>query len=487
MKFLLKYPVHFPFLFFRIWLSCIFLAILQVAGAQEILVAPYLQPGNAPDLDKEEKVIIWQTDDVVGNFKVEFSEGASFSENKEAKINSVRLNFPGASSKLYRARLKNLKFDSSYFYRVSLNNLILAEHSFNTRSRTSRTRFAVFADVGAGSDAQAAIAYRVWLQEPQFVLIPGDVAYNSGRAAEYRYRFFPYYISPVASPEKGAPLLQGIPFYMMLGNHDVYSYDLDEFPDGLAYFYYSDLPRNAPVVKGVIVPEGEIKNIKEFERNASPQYPGISNYSFKTGNVHVTVLDGNSYVNPLDPKLVEWIRQDLGKSEADWKIVAYHQAAFSAGPDHAGYQLMRLLSPLLEEVGVDVVFSGHEHNYQRSLPLKFKPAVNESGTQYLVSEEGSVEGAFEYDTGFDGKTNTVAKGIIYIITGAGGGTLYGPELTDHPEFWEKETSESLEHYTAKLVSDRHSFTLIETNGKELVLKQIDAEGNVFDQIKISKK
>ena len=87
---------------------------------------------------------------------------------------------------------------------------------------------------------------------------------------------------------------------------------------------------------------------------------------------------------------------------------------------------------------------------------------------------------------FDGKTNTLANGVIHVITGAGGGALYDHGLTDNPGLWKKDTPENWVPYTVKLVSDRHSFTWIETNGKELHLQQIDAEGNVFDEIKITK-
>jgi hypothetical protein len=40
--------------------------------------------------------------------------------------------------------------------------------------------------------------------------------------------------------------------------------------------------------------------------------------------------------------------------------------------------------------------------------------------------------------------------------------------------------------TARLVSDRHSFTIIETEGKNLILKQYDENGNVFDEVKVTK-
>ena len=486
MNFILKDPSNFLFLLSRVRLTCLCLLIFGFSAAQEILVPPYLQPGNAPDLEKEKKVLIWQTDSVPGEFKVEFSQGPAFKKSSEAKVNFVNLDFGGNVSRLYRSHLEDLEFDTSYIYRVSLNDSIVAEHSFMTRSRKPQSRFAVFADVGAGTAEQAAIAYRVSLEKPQFVMILGDMAYNNGREVEYRHRFFPYYLSPAATPTVGAPLLQSIPFYMLLGNHDVYGYDLDQFPDGLAYFYYSDLPRNAPIPEMVIEPLGKPERVKEFIKNTSPGYPGISNYSFQNGNVHVLALDGNSYVNPLDSNLVEWIKKELANTNADWKIVAFHHAAFNASPTHYNYQIMRLLSPLLEKLGVDLVLSAHEHNYQRSLPLKFAPALDEATSTYYIGEQGKVDGVIKLDRKFDGETNTVAHGIIHIITGAGGGALYDPQLTDNPELWQKEPPESPELFTAKLVSNRHSFTLIDTAGKELILKQIDAVGNVFDEIRITK-
>ncbi|QCY68152.1 metallophosphoesterase family protein [Antarcticibacterium flavum] len=288
---------------FRIFVTAIVFIFFQPGFAQEILVQPYLQPGNAPGLNKEEKVLIWQTDDQPSNFKVEYTEGTAFNRGKKARISSVTLDFFNKPSRLYRATLKGLKFDQSYTYRVILEDSILSENSFKTRTKKPQSKFAVFADIGAGTPEQAAIAYRISLQDPQFVLVLGDMAYNNGRELEYRHRFFPYYLSPVASPEKGAPLLKTIPFYMLLGNHDVYSYDLDEYEDGLAYFYYSDLPRNAPVPKLHIEPQGDRERIKTFKKNTSPQFPGISNYAFENGNVHLVCLDANYYINPWIPIL----------------------------------------------------------------------------------------------------------------------------------------------------------------------------------------
>ena len=130
------------------------------------------------------------------------------------------------------------------------------------------------------------------------------------------------------------------------------------------------------------------------------------------------------------------------------------------------------------------MLSGHVHNYQRSLPLLFSPQKNETGDRYIVSPEGKVNGTFTLDKKFDGSINTKAEGIIYVVTGSGGDALYDINLSDKPELWKHEPKENWEPFTQKFISNKYSFTLIETKGKELTLQQIDQIGKVIDQIKI---
>jgi hypothetical protein len=147
---------------------------------------------------------------------------------------------------------------------------------------------------------------------------------------------------------------------------------------------------------------------------------------------------------------------------------------------------MRLLSPIFEQLGVDLVLTGHVHNYQRSVPLTFDPKKNEAGTQYVITEEGHVDGKFTLDEIYDGVTNTKPKGIIYIVSGAGGAPLYDSSISGNPELWKHEPPENWVPFTKKLVSDINSFTLIETEGKKLTLKQLDTQGVAFDQIIMTK-
>jgi predicted phosphodiesterase len=477
-SFLLLRSISFVFL----------LCIFSTAASQQLLVSPYLQPGNASTLSKEEKVLIWQTDSVPGNYKIEYLKGpfTGDAETSRAKISFIKLFLNNKTTFLYRARLSKLQFDELYSYRLSLNGKSILENSFISRSKKSTVRFAVFGDCGSGTQAQAQIAYQVHKQKPQFVLVTGDNVYSNGTEREYRKNFFPYYLAPEASPEKGAPLMNTIPFYMVVGNHDVRGADLDKFPDGLAYFYYNDLPFNAPVPKLTVKASGNADRIKTFRKNAGGRFPRMTNFSYDYGNVHIVCLDANLYANPLDPFLVEWLKRDLKQSKADWKIVAYHHPGFNSSKAHYNDQQMRLLSRLLEELGVDLVLTGHVHNYQRSLPLKFSPKKNEDATQYIISPEGRVDGVFTLDQQFDGITNTKPNGIIYIVTGAGGAPLYDKELTGNPALWKHDPAENWAPFTMKMISDKHSFTLIETREKKLNLKQMDVNGEVLDEITLTK-
>jgi predicted phosphodiesterase len=467
-------------------LSLIFCwALTYSVHAQQILVRPYVQPGNASDLRKEQKVLIWQTDSIPGNFTVSYNLHGPANKITSSKISSVQLNLKGKTTYLYRAVLSPLQFDTLYHYEVKIHNTLVARDSFRTRTTKPFTRFAVLGDFGAGTSQQAAIAYRMAEQKPQFVITTGDNVYQNGLEEEYRKNIFPYYLPQQNEPAKGAALMNNIPFYMVLGNHDVRVDSLDKEPGAYAFYYYNDLPLNGPSVSSPTTIKGSSALVKAFKKNTKPRFPRMSNYSFDHGNVHFTCLDANDYVNPLDPALLEWLQRDISSSKADWKIVVFHEPGFNSSKAHYNFQIMRLLTPVFEKLNVNLVLTGHVHNYQRSVPLTFAPAIIEAGKRYDVSPEGRVNGTFALDTLYDGVTRTKPNGIIYIVTGAGGGGLYDTNLSDKPESWRHEIPGNWVPFTKKFISDRHSFSLIETKGKILTFQQIDLTGKVIDEIKIT--
>ncbi|HEY3405539.1 MAG TPA: metallophosphoesterase [Ohtaekwangia sp.] len=469
-----------------IFLIVIFLISVLSISAQHILVPPYLQPGNASTFAKEQKVVIWETDSVPATFTVTFHLKGDAAKIQHAKIQHIPLQLQGKTTRLYRATLPDLRFDTVYTYEVKYRDSVVTRASFSTRTKKQHTRFAVLGDFGAGTTQQGYIAHQLFLQKPQFVLSTGDNVYQDGLASEYRKNLFPFYNADKNDPTKGAMLMNTIPFYMVLGNHDVRSDNLDKYPDGLAYFYYNDLPLNAPLSAFACKVSGSTERVKAFKKNTKPRFPRISNFSFDYGNIHFICLDANDYVNPLEPMMVDWIKRDIKASKAQWKIVTFHQPGFNSSASHYDAQIQRLLSPLFESLEVDLVLTGHVHNYQRSLPLKFIPERNETGDQYAISPEGRVNGVFTLDTTFDGITDTTPEGIIYIVTGAGGNALYDMKISEKPEKWQHEPKENWVPFTKKLISHIHSFTFIETNGKTLDLQQIDLYGNVIDRIRVTK-
>lgn len=137
---------------------------------------------------------------------------------------------------------------------------------------------------------------------------------------------------------------------------------------------------------------------------------------------------------------------------------------------------MRLITDILEYRGVDVVFAGHVHNYQRTPPLRFlaKPAADrtfKAGHPYVI------DGDFEIDQSFDGEKDTTPDGVLYIVTGAGGAGAYDPDQTDNTPTWQP--------YTMKFVSDVYSFTTVDVDGASLTLRQISEHGEELDRIVVT--
>jgi acid phosphatase type 7 len=162
--------------------------------------------------------------------------------------------------------------------------------------------------------------------------------------------------------------------------------------------------------------------------------------------------------------------------------VMYHHPGLHSSRAHFEQQQMRLLSPILEKGKVDLVFSGHVHNYQRTYPMTFIPdrtgMLLVRGANNNIFHGRVVNGRWSLDKSFDGKRKTKPKGVIYFVTGAGGQGLYNPEQEKDKDSWQK--------FTKKFISTIHSFTVVDVTGNTLILRQVDVNGKEIDKIKITK-
>src|SRR5713226_5184261 len=228
----------------------------------------------------------------------------------------------------------------------------LRADEFQFPLRSNSARFAVIGDMGTGNVAQYEVAdqmVEVRRRFPfDFVIMLGDNIYGGSKPRDFEKKFeVPY-----------KPLLDAsVKFYAALGNHD----------NPNERFY------------------------KPFNMN------GAAYYTFKKGNVRFFVLDSNY----MDPKQFAWLETQLQNTgSGDWKICYFHLSLYSSGRKHGAATDLRLqLEPLFVKYSVNVVFSGHEHVYERAQPQKGIYYFTEGASGQL--RRGNLKATDSTGKGFD--------------------------------------------------------------------------------------
>ncbi len=128
----------------------------------------------------------------------------------------------------------------------------------------------------------------------------------------------------------------------------------------------------------------------DFDGENSADYFGMTTedgkaplaYSSENGNVYVAVINygsADSY-----EKAIEWVRNDAASSTALWKVLTIHQPAYYTNPGGNNQSVNRLIPPLVDECGFNVVFSGHDHSYVRTYPVTGGQRDDENGAVYYI-------------------------------------------------------------------------------------------------------
>jgi hypothetical protein len=193
---------------------------------------------------------------------------------------------------------------------------------FTLPSAPGSVKFAVIGDAGTGEAEQYDIANQMARFHTRFpfdrVIMLGDNIYG-GQGPQDLVRKF-------SQPYK-ALLDSGVKFYASLGNHD---------------------------------------------DPANNRYPlwnmgGQPYYTHATKNVRFFALDSNK----VDQKELTWIENALKSAQEDWKICYFHHPLYSDGRTHGSAVDVRVVfEPLFVTYGVNVVFAGHDHIYERVTPQK---------------------------------------------------------------------------------------------------------------------
>lgn len=188
--------------------------------------------------------------------------------------------------------------------------------------KANSIRFAVIGDSGTGGREQYAIAEQMetFRQKVRFdfVIMLGDNIYGGHSPKDFANKF--------ERPYK--PLLDaGVKFYASLGNHD----------------------------------DPDVERLYKPFNMGGERY-----YFFKKGDIAFFVLDSNY----MDPKQLDWLTQNLRNSQAKWKIAYFHHPLYNDGKSHGpDVDLRSQIAPLFRHYGVNAVFSGHEHVYERLKPV----------------------------------------------------------------------------------------------------------------------
>lgn len=307
---------------------------------------------------------------------------------------------------IHKVVLKGLKPDSHYVYRVEsvdekgkkLESKLL---TFRTAPEKDKAiRFTIVGDTQDQPKVNTRIAEHMWNERPDFFMIVGDLVGTGANKRHWTNDLF----------GSMRPLFDRVPLIPVLGNHE---------GDARLYYDYMAVP--------------------------APEYW----YRFEYGPVEFFVVDSNREVK-AGSEQYRWLEKALASSKAKWKFVAHHHPPYSSDEDDFGNlwegqstrgdARLKDMTKLYEKYGVDVVWTGHIHSYERTWPILAGRASE--------------------------------KGPTYVICGGGGGGLetHGPT---RPEF-------------SNRVRHGHHYCVVSINGGVFEMSAFDIEGRMFDNLRIVK-
>lgn len=320
----------------------------------------------------------------------------------------------------YVARITDLRPGQKLSYAVGVSRPLLGTTLLTETIETQAPappaapfRFVAFGDSGDGGNTQFELAQKIAAARPDVIIHVGDLVYPAGERIGYLRNFF----------EPNAAMIRRAPFMPSLGNHDVAT------ERGAPLLEFFDCPRNGP--EGI-----------EPERN----------YWFDWGDARFVALDSNVVesggavtIDQLKNVVAPWARRVLTDGNATWKFVFYHHPFYTGSqhsPGGAAY-LKEAFVDVFEECGVDIVFCGHNHLYERTAPIRDDAVVPDG------------------------------QGVVYITTGAGGVSRY-PELQPPPE------------YIRAFNDEVFNYTQVDVSSTRVHVRQIDEHGAVIDEYRLEK-
>ncbi|MFX1364463.1 MAG: purple acid phosphatase family protein [Promethearchaeota archaeon] len=267
-------------------------------------------------------VITWYTTADATDPKVEYSTDSSLTNNITIRPTSKYID----STYIYSANLKDLKVNTTYYYKVSsdgYNERAILNFTTLPARNASSLKFLLFGDSRSQSEQRTELVKKIMenFADIEFIVHTGDIV-EDGRIQTKWNDYF----------EDIEILTKKIPGYYIEGNHerlDGYMYDNIPLPsNGLNSFYYN----------------------------------------FSIGPINFIGLNTERDISIQTTWLEEVLKNSYKDNNSLWNIAYMHQPIFgSYHPDRS--DLISAWCPIFEEYNLDLVFAGHNHYYERSYPM----------------------------------------------------------------------------------------------------------------------
>ena len=171
-----------------------------------------------------------------------------------------------------------------------------------------------------------------------------------------------------------------------------------------------------------------------------------SDYYFSYGNVLFISLNSNNR-NTVEHR--ELLKKAVESNpDAKWKVVMFHHDIYGSGQPHSdtdGANLRALFAPLMDEFGIDMCLTGHDHSYARS---------------YLMADGTAIQ--------YDDSVAINPEGTLYIAAGSASGS----------KFYKLATTK--QYYIAERSNTQiPTFSTIDFSDESIVIKTYDYNGNKY--------
>lgn len=272
---------------------------------------------------------------------------------------------------VHRLHVSGLRPATLHHYQVALlrpdheaERTVLPLQTFHTMPQSPMPlRVIVYGDSRSGHPTHAQMIQAILAEEPDLVLHTGDLVERGTQEGGWD-RFFSI----------AAPLLARLPVYVTPGNHDYAVRRLGA--QRLFALFETQFAQKAPTLG--------MPPARATTKNAEPKPSPRGYYSFDAAGVHFVCLDSNQ-AGRIEQ--MQWLEQDLTQASAPKNkpraIFAWmHEGPFSVGWHGDFPTAIKHLVPILLRHRVTLLFSGHDHDYERG---------QRQGLRYIVTGGGGAE------------------------------------------------------------------------------------------------